>query len=125
MKIEVSNGELLDKFSILLIKNKKITNKEKLHNVNVEIGELMPLCDTLLTDETIVDLFNKLGDINDKLWVVEDELREMERLQQFDSKFIDLARSVYMLNDRRAQLKKEINILTNSLLVEEKSYEAY
>jgi hypothetical protein len=125
MKIEVSNGELLDKLSILLIKNKKITNDEKLLNINNEIDELKPLCDSLLINEVVSRLFMELSNVNYKLWIVEDELRILEKKQQFDIEFIELARAVYILNDERASIKKEINKLTNSFLVEEKSYENY
>jgi|TARA_B100001142_G_scaffold306021_1_gene335484 hypothetical protein len=127
MKIEISNGELLDKLSILEIKKKNITDSIKLVNIKNEFDELEPLANILFNDFSpkINDLYSKLSQINNELWVIEDEVREYEKNKNFNSKFIELARSVYFTNDKRSVIKKEINILTKSGLIEEKSYEDY
>jgi hypothetical protein len=127
MKIEISNGELLDKLSILEIKKKNITDSVKLVNIKNEFDELEPLANILFNDFSpkINDLYSKLSQINNELWVIEDEVREYEKNKNFNSKFIELARSVYFTNDKRSVIKKEINILTKSGLIEEKSYEDY
>jgi len=125
MKVDISNGELLDKLSILEIKLDKIKNDVKLYNVRKEADILRPLCESLLRDEKVKLLYDELLRINTELWEVEDVLREKERLQTFDQLFVEYARSVYFTNDKRARIKKEINLLTNSELIEEKSYESY
>lgn len=123
MKIEVSNGEIADKFSILLIKSERIKNNVKLSNVQKELQTLRPVF------ESIVDfhhpLFVSLKRINEQLWDIEDAIRHKEKKQEFDSQFIGLARSVYIMNDQRAHLKKEIDAITGSDLSEEKSYSDY
>ncbi len=127
MKIEVSNGELLDKISILELKLLKIEDKEKLVNIQKEFDVLNPLC---------VELFEKFGGqlqnhylelarINGLLWDIEDWIRDCEREKRFDAEFIQLARSVYVTNDQRSEVKKLINNTTGSDLVEEKSYKDY
>ena len=127
MKIEVSNGELLDKISILELKLLKIEDKEKLVNIQKEFDVLNPLC---------VELFEKFGGqlqnhylelarINGLLWDIEDWIRDCEREKRFDEEFIQLARSVYVTNDQRSEIKKLINETTGSDLVEEKSYKDY
>ena len=127
MKIEVSNGELLDKISILELKLLKIEDKEKLVNIQKEFDVLNPLC---------VELFEKFGGqlqnhylelarINGLLWDIEDWIRDCEREKRFDEEFIQLARSVYVTNDQRSEVKKLINKTTGSDLVEEKSYKDY
>lgn len=127
MKIEVSNGEILDKITILVIKSKKITDPNKLKNINVELEELLPFLDIFNyeTNVTVNSLVKELEKINEKLWDVEDKLRDKEREKQFDDEFIQLARSVYFTNDERAKVKKYLNEVTNSKLVEEKSYQKY
>ena len=127
MKIEVSNGEILDKITILLIKSKKITDQTKLKNINNELNELVPFLDIVgyKTNVTVYDLVTELEIVNEKLWVVEDKLRDKERSKQFDEEFIQLARSVYFTNDERARIKKRLNEVTYSKLVEEKSYQKY
>tara|TARA_Y100001938_G_scaffold151060_1_gene245573 strand:- start:2310 stop:2723 length:414 start_codon:yes stop_codon:yes gene_type:complete len=126
-KVDISNGELLDKISILELKLLKIDNKEKLNNIQNEFDTINPL---------VVDLFETYGSdlqikylelskINGQLWDIEDDIRECERNKDFSKKFVELARSVYITNDERSRVKKEINMLTNSNLVEEKSYEDY
>jgi len=127
MKIEVSNGEILDKITILLIKSKKITDQTKLKNINNELNELVSFLDIVgyKTNVTVYDLVTELEAVNEKLWVVEDKLRDKERSKQFDEEFIQLARSVYFTNDERARIKKRLNEVTYSKLVEEKSYQKY
>ena len=127
MKVEVSNGELMDKLSILELKLKNITDSKKLRNVNTEFNELNPLVQQLFKkyNPAINVLYQKLAKINDKLWIIEDEIRQSERDKDFGPKFVKLARDVYFTNDVRSDLKKEINVLTNSGVIEEKSYEDY
>ena len=127
MKIEVSNGELLDKISILELKMLKITDKEKLDNILTEFNSLNPLCVVLFEQfgSELQKLYLQLAKVNGKLWDIEDWIRDCERENRFDKEFIELARSVYITNDERSKLKKEINILTESILTEEKSYKDY
>ena len=125
MKIEVSNGEILDKISILVIKKSKIQDKSKLENVYTEYNTLLPYFDQIVNTQQLGDLYWNLSAVNTELWDVEDKLRELEKSRTFNTEFIELARSVYYLNDRRAELKKNINILSGSDLIEEKSYSDY
>jgi len=125
MMIEVSNGEILDKFSILKIKLANITDYEKIKNVEKEIEIIEPIFDSICKDLKIKDLFEMLLEVNKKLWKIEDDIREHERNKNFDEEFIQLARNVYITNDIRATIKKEINLLSNSNIIEEKSYERY
>jgi hypothetical protein len=123
-QILISNGEILDRFSILVIKQIKIFDGIKLSNIENEINHLRPIFLRILSiDPNIEMLYNSLKDINEKLWIIEDSIRMKEKLQQFDSEFIDLARQVYVTNDKRANIKKQINLKTKSYLIEEKSYE--
>ena len=126
MKIEVSTGEILDKFSILIIKRSNIKDDAKLDNVQKEIDELLPMFISITCkDKKVYDKYIDLAIVNKELWSIEDDIRECERQKDFGDKFIQLARSVYISNDLRAKIKKEINLLTNSDIVEEKSYESY
>ena len=127
MKVEVSNGELMDKLTILELKLKNIDDPKKLINVNTEFNELNPLVQKLFKkhNPAINKLYIKLAEINGKLWVIEDEIRQCEKDKIFGNKFVKLARDVYFTNDVRSEIKKEINILTNSGVIEEKSYEDY
>ena len=127
MKIEVSNGEILDKITILVIKSKKITDPTKLKNINNELDELKPFLDVVNyeSNSMVNSLVKELELVNEKLWNVEDKLRDKERSKQFDDEFIKLARDVYFTNDERAKIKKHLNEVTNSKLVEEKSYQKY
>jgi hypothetical protein len=125
MKIEVSTGEILDKFSILIIKRSNINDDAKLDNVQKEMDELRPIFNELTKDKKIFTKYVDLAEVNKRLWDIEDEIRECERYKDFGDRFIELARSVYITNDERAKIKKEINLLTNSGIVEEKSYESY
>ena len=123
MKIEVSIGEIVDKLSILRIKKNNITDSAKLVNVNKEYDYLYKIVFGEL--RVAEDDFLKLASINGKLWDIEDLLRDKESIKSFDQDFIELARSVYYTNDKRAEIKKEINTKYGSLFVEEKSYKNY
>ena len=119
MQIEVSNGEIVDKYTILCIKNTRITDESKLENI---IKELDSLDEAMFLINIDMDTYKSLLEVNQTLWDVEDELRLCEQQERFDDYFITLARSVYKLNDERASIKKSINLSTGSNLVEEKSY---
>ncbi len=122
----ISVGELLDKITILEIKSEKIKNPEKLKNINHELKLLSELWFQLgFNDESMVSLRAELKTVNVSLWHIEDDIRVKEKNKEFDEVFITLARSVYCENDKRAQLKKDINLHTGSELIEEKSYEDY
>ena len=122
----ISVGEFFDKITILEIKKKKIHNQEKLINVNNELTELRNIEQTYnLKSFQLNNLIKKLYNVNLELWNIEDKIRVLEKSKSFDSEFIQLARSVYITNDLRANLKKEINIKSKSNLIEEKSYEKY
>jgi hypothetical protein len=125
MKIEVSNGEILDKLSILQIKASKFNDIYKLSNVENERRILLPMYDLIATTSEIRQKFHDLVNINSKLWDIEDMIRIKEQRKEFDEEFIELARSVYKTNDVRASIKRDINLLSNSELIEEKSYEEY
>ena len=124
--VPTSVGELLDKISILKIKQEKITDPNKLENINRELAELEAIWSRHQDPATdLTDLCNQLKKVNAALWVIEDQIRDKEAEHCFDQTFIDLARSVYKQNDLRAALKKEINLRAGSALVEEKSYQQY
>ena len=127
MKVEVSTGELVDKLSILEIKLLNIKDKEKIKNVYKELETLNPYFQDLLDVYGIKmkNLYTKISNINKALWDIEDAIRDKEKAEEFDEEFVELARSVYIINDQRAAVKKEINLLTKSKLVEEKSYSDY
>ena len=127
MKVEVSNGELLDKLTILELKLTNIADVQKLSNIQKEHDELTPLADQLFDSygEELKNLYKKLTEINSELWTIEDDIRECERNKDFGSDFVSLARAVYFTNDKRSDVKKAINLLTDSGFVEEKSYEDY
>jgi len=129
MTIEVSNGEIIDKYTILQIKAKHITDAEKLKNVMVEKDVLeksvMQIYNMTVQQPELERLQQDLYNINLTLWNIEDQIREHERMELFNDDFIELARSVYYTNDERSVVKKDINLLTGSKLVEEKSYEEY
>tara|TARA_R110001592_G_scaffold60699_4_gene184788 strand:+ start:2759 stop:3145 length:387 start_codon:yes stop_codon:yes gene_type:complete len=127
MKVEVSNGELLDKISILEIKMEMIEDKEKLVNIHKEFNILNPLAKELFEnyDGQLQNHYLELANINSQLWDIEDWIRDCEREKRFDKEFVELARSVYITNDKRCEVKKLINLMTSSGLVEEKSYKKY
>ncbi len=131
MKIEISNGEIFDKLSILCIKKINIKDEEKLRNIDKELKELdyaVRLILSLLTTEeasACFTLFQQLLIINGDLWIIEDRIRRKEAEDVFDEEFIELARDVYKTNDVRADMKRRINIITQSNLTEEKSYVDY
>ena len=125
MLVDVSIGELIDKYTILLIKKSKIKNEEKLEKVNTEMNILNNHVNTIKNKYNINELFTKLVEINTKLWEIEDNIRIKEKNKEFDNIFIELARSVYFTNDERAYIKNEINKKTNSSIFEVKSYEKY
>ena len=127
MKVEISNGELLDKVTILELKLNRIKDKDKLVNIQKEFDTLNSLAQELFEkhDSYLQNLYVELSSINGRLWDIEDWIRECEKENRFDKEFIELARSVYITNDKRSEVKKTINILTNSGLVEEKSYNSY
>ena len=125
MIIEVSNGELLDKVSILEIKLKLITNEAQLKNIQAEYDHLNAMAKILLVNEDAAEFYRQLTIVNERLWEIEDAIRLKEHNQQFDNEFIELARSVYFTNDNRSAIKKAINNCTGSTLVEEKSYQTY
>ena len=129
MKIEVSNGEIIDKYTILEIKRSQIKDEKKLVNVQHEYNTLTPVVKSIYAEvkqeDTLKKLHHDLLEVNKKLWKIEDDIRECERAKDFGKTFIDLARAVYYTNDDRSTVKKEINTYTGSDLVEEKSYEDY
>lgn len=131
MKIEVSNGEIMDKLTILAIKLEQIKDESKLKNVQTEYDVLAPIVHSIYEaleeedKEFLQDLHKDLQNINQTLWNIEDHIRVHESKKDFEDAFVELARSVYFTNDERAEVKKKINLLTGSLLVEEKSYEEY
>ena len=128
MKVEVSDGEILDKLSILEIKLDKIEDVQKLTNIQKEYNTLKETIGEPTWYEHVFRNYGfywQLKEINETLWEIEDEIRIKEKKQEFDSQFVELARLVYKTNDKRAQIKKEINIHTKSNLLEEKSYEDY
>ena len=124
--VEVSVGELLDKISILEIKQEKIKDAESLKFIKDEYNILKAELDKNITsDEKLKNLFNSLKEINSKLWVIEDDKRMCEKNKDFGEKFIKLSRDVHFLNDDRAKIKLQINDLTNSEIKEIKEYTIY
>lgn len=124
--VPVSWGELLDKITILEIKSERIADPAKTANVARELAALIHTRDRAGVDlAPVADAIGALREVNEALWQIEDDIRDCERLETFDEKFIALARAVYRTNDRRAQLKRRINDALGSDLVEEKSYAAY
>ncbi len=121
---EISVGELIDKITILEIKKNKISDKEKLANVEKELSSLNQTMKKFIPDEKkITDFKKKLTDVNMKLWDVENAKRSAEKKQDFGNEFINLARSVYKLNDERANIKLSINNALGSNIKEVKSHE--
>lgn len=125
MKIEISNGELVDKVTILELKLKNIKNApEKIKNIKKEYDVLSEALENIKVKKES-ELYISLLEINSKLWDIEDKIRLKERDKQFDTEFIELARSVYFTNDERAKIKREIDVKTGSEFINEKSYEEY
>jgi hypothetical protein len=124
MKIEIANGEIVDRVTILAIKRRKVKAPEKLVNIENEYQILLPAMHAIgITEASLV--YQELLKTNTALWEIEDNLRIKEAAKAFDAEFIELARSVYYQNDIRAELKKQINLETGSLIVEEKDYVKY
>jgi|TARA_X000000368_G_scaffold382389_1_gene339501 adenine C2-methylase RlmN of 23S rRNA A2503 and tRNA A37 len=126
VKIPVSVGELVDKITILEIKNKKIKDIKKLSNIKLELKLLNEFFrKKKLNTKLIKKLKNYLYNVNLKLWNVEDKLRDHEYKNKFNQNFVKLARKVYFLNDKRSKIKKDINESVGSKIIEEKSYKEY
>jgi Family of unknown function (DUF6165) len=124
--VEIAAGELIDKITILEIKLENISNEIKLANIRREHETLTAVLRRQIAQtDALSRLTGALKEVNAELWRIEDNIREHERAKTFDAEFVALARSVYHTNDRRAALKREINKLLNSAIIEEKSYAAY
>jgi hypothetical protein len=124
--VPISPGELLDKITILRIKSARMTDATKLANVRQELSELEKTWrDAVGTGADVSDDERALQAVNERLWVIEDDIRDKELAQAFDARFIELARSVYIENDERAAIKKRVNVKLGSRIVEEKSYKPY
>jgi hypothetical protein len=126
IKVPLSPGELLDKITILRIKSKRMSDAKKLANVRLELQELEQTWSA--SPYSKIDIaadIDALQAVNEKLWVIEDDIRDKERAQAFDAEFVRLARAVYFENDERAAIKRRINVALGSTLVEEKSYASY
>ena len=124
--VPLSWGELLDKISILTIKSERVRAADALTNINNELARLNAIAAPRLHgDARLQEACRRLKAVNERLWDIEDRIRDKERAQAFDADFIALARSVYQSNDERAAIKREINIATSSELIEEKQYSPY
>lgn len=126
VSVPVSPGELLDKITILRIKSARMTDPAKLANVRLELVMLERTwsASPYASVDVAADV-DALQAVNERLWVIEDDIRDKERAQEFDARFVELARSVYVENDERAAIKKRINTALGSTIVEEKSYRDY
>jgi uncharacterized protein DUF6165 len=126
ISVPVSPGELLDKITILRIKSSRMSDAQKLANVRIELKVLEEIwgASPYAKSDIAADV-NALLQVNERLWVIEDDIRDKERAQAFDSEFIRLARAVYFENDERAAIKRRINLKLGSTIVEEKSYAEY
>ena len=126
LHVPVSVGEVIDKITILEIKQERIPDPAKLENIRRELTMLQEVVKAEIQPSNELDaLHAKLKGINEELWQIEDDIRDKERAKSFDDEFVRLARAVYVTNDQRAAAKREINELLGSTLVEEKSYAAY
>ena len=123
MEIEVSNGEIIDKLTIIEIKLDRIKDNAKLTNLRKEYVVLKKASSAIMSDED--PLYKALYDVNMALWDIEDRIRDLERRGDFGDEFVAVARSVYFKNDERSDIKRKINLATSSGLIEEKSYEKY
>jgi Family of unknown function (DUF6165) len=126
ISVKISAGELLDKITILVIKLERMSDPAKLSNVRKEYDMLMDVYrNEIVESHDLVVLRDRLKQFNERIWDTEDEIRDFERRKDFGERFVELARSAYLTNDRRSSTKREINDLLKSTLVEEKSYSAY
>jgi vacuolar-type H+-ATPase subunit I/STV1 len=126
IQVPVSFGELLDKIAILQIKSERMHDAAKLANVRKELDALSAIwLEHPAAQTEILELRRQLKAVNERLWVIEDDIRACEQRQVFDAEFIRLARAVYAENDERARIKKQINLALGSAYVEEKSYQDY
>lgn len=124
--VPVSPGEVLDKITILEIKSERMSDPAKLDNVRRELDLLSETWSRSVAEDDVVRMLHaELKRINEALWVIEDDIRDKERVREFDERFIELARSVYVTNDQRAAAKKKLNEHLGSDIVEEKSYQDY
>jgi hypothetical protein len=126
ISVPVSPGELLDKVTILRIKSQRMSDAAKLANVRIELKVLEETwaASAYAKADVAADV-NALLEVNERLWVIEDEIRDKERAKEFDAEFVRLARAVYVVNDERAAVKRRINVNLGSTIVEEKSYASY
>ena len=126
IKVPVSPGEVLDKITILEIKSERMSDPEKVHNVKAELALLQATWSENIRDtREIQSLHAQLKEINEALWEIEDDIRDKERAKEFDDRFIELARAVYVTNDKRSRVKKDLNLHLGSEIIEEKSYQDY
>ena len=126
IKVPISPGELLDKITILRIKSQRMSDPQKVQNVRVELAALQETWSSSAYARTdIAADIEALQTVNERLWVIEDDIRDKERAQAFDAEFIRLARAVYVENDERATIKRRINVTLGSSIIEEKSYKPY
>jgi len=126
IKVPISPGELLDKITILRIKSQRMSDPQKLHNVRLELEALRATWSSSAFAGIDIEAdIGALMAVNERLWVIEDDIRDKERAQAFDAEFIRLARAVYVENDERAAIKRRINVKLGSSIVEEKSYRPY
>ena len=126
LSVEISAGELIDKITILEIKAGRLEDPAKMTNVRTELESLVAARDAALTPSPeLPELPARLKAVNERLWQIEDDIRDCERAKEFEDRFVELARAVYMNNDERADLKRRINELLGSRIVEEKSYAPY
>ena len=126
IQVPVSPGEVLDKITILEIKSERMDDPVKVANVRRELELLLGTWkQSVEDDETVRRIHAELKSINEALWEIEDDIRDKEPAKEFDARFIELARSVYVTNDQRANAKKELNLYLGSEIVEEKSYKDY
>ena len=124
--VPISPSELLDKITILKIKSERIDDPKKVVNIRHELELLSKIWfDSVKEDEVIANFHQQLKTINEKLWEIEDDIRDEDRQNRFGERFIELARAVYITNDKRAQIKKDVNLYLGSEIVEEKSYQDY
>ena len=125
ISVPITPGELLDKITILRIKSQRMSDPAKLANVRLELDALQETwTNSAYAGVDIADV-DALMAVNERLWVIEDDIRDKERIQSFDDEFIRLARAVYVQNDERAAIKRRINLMLGSTIVEEKSYRPY